>query len=88
MCLPVEMTLIYVRQKSQCPICLRLQAYGTKTFYKSCHPLYRNLSKKNSNNIQTLQLSEDLTEWAILQLWMEERLELTLFWYKPSCFIM
>ena len=27
-------------------------------------------------------------EWAILQLWMEARLGLTLFWYKPSCFIM
>ena len=25
---------------------------------------------------------------AILQLWMEARLRLTLFWCKPSCFIM
>ena len=25
---------------------------------------------------------------AILQLWMEARLRVTLFWYKPSCFIM
>ena len=25
---------------------------------------------------------------AILQLWMEARLWVTLFWYKPSCFIM
>ena len=50
-------------------------------------PFVSEPEQKNSNNIQTLQLSEDLTEWAILQLWMEERLELTLFWYKPSCFI-
>ena len=27
-------------------------------------------------------------EQAILQLWMEARLELTLFWYKPSCHFM
>ena len=32
--------------------------------------------------------TDSMQEWAILQIWMEARLTVTLFWYKPSCFIM
>ena len=55
--------------------------------------LRRELKKRIAGMSDVVKLKESASivnkvSKAILQLWMEARLRVTLFWYKPSHFIM
>ena len=55
--------------------------------------LRRELKKRIAGMSDDVKLKESASivnkvSKAILQLWMEATLWVTLFWYKPSCFIM
>ena len=54
--------------------------------------LRRELKKRIAGMTDDVKLKESASivnkvSKAILQLWMEARLRVTLFWYKPYCFI-